>query len=79
MRNIKKILLLLVVGLLGTTVADDAPTQPRNELNDALRDLLEALRRQMPCGWPDAGIPPLAPLFINSTQQLSIGVENILE
>jgi hypothetical protein len=72
--------LLLLVLILGTTFASDVvQPQPKNEINDALRDLLESLRQQMPCGWPEAGIPPLVPLFINSTQQLSIGVENVLE
>jgi Haemolymph juvenile hormone binding protein (JHBP) len=79
MKCLNNLLLVLLVRGFGTFSADDVPAQPKNELNDALRDLLEAVRRQMPCGWPEAGIPPLVPLFINSTQQLTVGVENVLE
>ncbi|KAG4065503.1 hypothetical protein HA402_013273 [Bradysia odoriphaga] len=37
-------------------------------VDDSIRDLLESLRYSLRCGFPDQGIPPLAPLYIESAE-----------
>jgi hypothetical protein len=71
-------LLLITIIVAFVSNIDCGKLQPRTDLNDALRDLLEGLRTQMPCGWPEAGIPSLVPLILDQVEQY-IGVEGILE
>lgn len=36
----------------------------RSPIDDSLRNLLENFRYSLRCGFPDQGIPPLAPFYI---------------
>lgn len=40
----------------------------RSIVDDSIRDLLESLRYSLRCGFPEQGIPPLAPLYIKSAE-----------
>ncbi|XP_037037130.1 uncharacterized protein LOC119074891 isoform X2 [Bradysia coprophila] len=40
----------------------------KSVVDDSIRNLLESLRYSLRCGFPDQGIPPLAPLYIKSAE-----------
>lgn len=40
--------------------------ETRSAIDDSIRNLLENLRYSLRCGFPEQGIPPLAPLSIKS-------------
>lgn len=42
-------------------------------IDDSLRGLLESLRYSLRCGFPEQGIPPLAPLYIKSAEVNEVG------
>jgi Haemolymph juvenile hormone binding protein (JHBP) len=46
--------------------------------NNLLIGALENVRFQMPCGWPDRGIPPLVPLHIEKLEQF-VGSQGFIE
>ncbi|EDW57553.1 uncharacterized protein [Drosophila virilis] len=39
--------------------------EPRFVVSWQVRRMIRKLQKQMPCGWPDLGIPPLAPIRVN--------------
>ncbi|ALC39605.1 CG7953 [Drosophila busckii] len=47
--------------------SDDVPVEaaPQFIVSWQIRRQIRKLQKQMPCGWPNAGIPPLAPLRVN--------------
>lgn len=42
--------------------------ETRSPIDDSLRNLLENFRYSLRCGFPDQGIPSLAPLYIKSAE-----------
>lgn len=42
--------------------------ETRSVVDDSIRDLLDGLRYSLRCGFPEQGIPPLAPLYIESAK-----------
>jgi hypothetical protein len=55
-------------------VAEQADVMP----NNILIGVLEDVRFQMPCGWPDRDIPPMVPLHIEKLEQY-VGSQGIIE
>lgn len=43
-------------------------------INDQFLDFLESQRENFPCGWPESGIPPLDPLFI---EEYSMKIDSV--
>lgn len=43
-------------------------SETRSAIDDSIRNLLENLRYSLRCGFPEQGIPPLAPLSIKSAE-----------
>lgn len=41
---------------------------PQFILSWQVRRMIRKLQKQMPCGWPELGIPPLAPLRITEAE-----------
>lgn len=48
------------------TVVEVDDYEARSPVDDSIRNLLENLRYSLRCGFPDQGIPPLAPFHIES-------------
>lgn len=42
--------------------------ETRNAIDDSLKNLLDSFRYQLRCGFPEAGIPSLAPFQIKSAE-----------
>ncbi|XP_055848365.1 uncharacterized protein LOC129913622 [Episyrphus balteatus] len=59
-----------LIGIIfGLLLASSASAMPR--FDDQLRELVESVRQQLPCGFPTAGIPPLAP-YRNQLHQFDL-------
>lgn len=55
-------LLQRVQALQNSESSEEFEIEGRSMFDDDLREFVEFLRLQMPCGYAPAGIPPLAPL-----------------
>lgn len=73
-----KFLIFALFGLLTVAHCEDVSIEALNTINDAINATLENVREQMPCGFPNYGVPPLAPLLIENLE-IDLDSEGTLE
>ncbi|TMW42871.1 hypothetical protein DOY81_012052, partial [Sarcophaga bullata] len=62
--KMKTIFIVLATVAFAAAAQEKPDPFASRSISSSVTEGIEAIQQQMPCGFPDQGIPPLAPLYI---------------